>query len=636
MRIFFAYGAFFILSVTASAQTPRVPAKMEVAGIRLKINEGARKEIQADVDALTQSPKYFGIKVGRASIHFPVIEKIFKEENVPDDLKYLVLQESALIADAVSSSKAVGYWQFKDFTAVEVGLRVDRQVDERMSIHASSRGAARYLKKNNFYFNNWLIALQAYQMGPGGAMKAVGKRYNGAKQMDITKKTYWYVKKYLAHVVAFRHAVEGSSGMYLSEYWDAGGKTFKDVARHTGVPEEEIKKYNQWLKRGKIPSDKDYIVAIPMKGDQPEQFVAAVPKPGGSTAPPVKYNAEKSKDFPEMVTRSKLLSTKKGLFINGKPGIVALQGETATYLARKGGVDLGKFLRYNDISIEKQIKAGEVYYYKPKRNKARVHYHVVQEGENAWWISQKYGIKLRKLLQKNRMKKGEKLKPGRVLWLRFIRPKDEPIAYQEIQKKEGTKENPKIMTTAEVDKSMEKEEQTIEVPAEVKEPRQKITTSDDTSMDKVPDTPTQSPEKPTDTLTSSAISGVQTLPEEEEFVQLIHTVKQGQTFYAIAKLYHVSVLDILEWNGLNINESLSIGQQLIIIADEENIEVYDLQIADKEKVRVQYLYHEVKEGDTMYNVARLYGVTIEDIVEWNEKKDFELKLGEKLKIVKAP
>lgn len=633
MRIFFAFCAFFVISLTVSAQTPRVPVRMEVAGIKLKISEGARKEIQADVDALTQSPKYFGIKVNRAKIYFPVIEKIFKEENVPDDIKYLVLQESALIADAVSSSKAVGYWQFKDFTAVEVGMRVDRQVDERMSIHASSRGAAKYLKKNNFYFNNWIVALQAYQMGPGGALKAVGKRYNGAKQMDITKKTYWYVKKYLAHVVAFRDAVEGSSGVYLSDYWDAGGKTFKDVARHTGVAEEELQKYNQWLKRGKIPSDKDYIVAVPMQGERPKKFIASASKPKESTVP-TNYNPEKSKDFPEMVTRSKLLSTEKGLFINGKPGIVALEGEAAAYLASKGGIDLGKFLRYNDISIDKQIKAGEVYYYKSKRNKARVHYHVVQEGEDVWWISQKYGIKLSKLLQKNRMKKGEKLKPGRVLWLRFIRPKDEPIVYEEIRKEEEIKAAPKIVAKVEEEKPPERKEPTVEVMEKITEP-EPVKASESTTPQKLPDMQLPSPDK-NDTLAGAEIIGDENSSYDAEFVQIVHTVEQGQTYYAIAKMYNVNVLDILEWNGLDINESLSIGQQIIVIANEEKSQIFHPQQPDLQEDNIDYLYHEVKEGDTMYKVARLYGVTIDDIVEWNKKKDFELRLGERLKIVKAP
>src|SRR6187402_1456902 len=169
----FLAAALIFFGVAASyGQTPEVPAKMQFAGMTLTIRDDARREIQKDVDALTQSPKHHNIKIERAKTYFPIIEKVFEEERVPDDFKYLALQESALIADAVSTSNAVGFWQFKDFTAIEMGLRVDREIDERLNIVASSRAAARYIKKNNGYFNNWIYALQAYQMGAGGVLKS--------------------------------------------------------------------------------------------------------------------------------------------------------------------------------------------------------------------------------------------------------------------------------------------------------------------------------------------------------------------------------------------------------------------------------------------------------------------------------
>src|SRR5689334_3860871 len=151
MRICIAL--FFAAEFPLAAQPPQVPHKMEFAGITLTIRDDARREIQKDVDALRQSPKHFNIKVERAKTYFPLIEKVFREEGLPEDFKYLVLQESALIADAVSVSNAVGFWQFKDFTAMEMGLRVDKEVDERLNIVSSSRAAARYIKKNNTFFD---------------------------------------------------------------------------------------------------------------------------------------------------------------------------------------------------------------------------------------------------------------------------------------------------------------------------------------------------------------------------------------------------------------------------------------------------------------------------------------------------
>ena len=149
MRLLFAL--FFSASLHAVAQTPQVPHKLQFAGMTLSIRDDARREIQKDVDAITQSPKHFNIKVERAKTYFPIIERIFAEEGVPDDFKYLAIQESALLADVVSVSNAVGYWQFKEFTALEMGLRVDKEIDERMNIASASRGAAKYIKKNNFY-----------------------------------------------------------------------------------------------------------------------------------------------------------------------------------------------------------------------------------------------------------------------------------------------------------------------------------------------------------------------------------------------------------------------------------------------------------------------------------------------------
>ncbi len=129
---FFAVALFFCGATASSAQPPVVPHKMGFAGIPLTLSDGVRQEIQLDVNMLTKHVRYFNMHVERARAYFPIIEKIFEEEGVPEDFKFLALQESALVADAVSVSDAVGFWQFKDFTAMEMGMRVDKEIDERM------------------------------------------------------------------------------------------------------------------------------------------------------------------------------------------------------------------------------------------------------------------------------------------------------------------------------------------------------------------------------------------------------------------------------------------------------------------------------------------------------------------------
>jgi membrane-bound lytic murein transglycosylase D len=147
---------FYSALIAEEVDIPKVPSEMEFAGLHLKITEGARRDIQKDVDVLRRSSKYYNIKLERVRLYFPLIEEALREEKVPEDFKYLCLQESGLISDQVSSSNAVGFWQFKDFTGKEVGLRIDRNIDERLNIVASTHGAARYFKRHNFYFRNWL------------------------------------------------------------------------------------------------------------------------------------------------------------------------------------------------------------------------------------------------------------------------------------------------------------------------------------------------------------------------------------------------------------------------------------------------------------------------------------------------
>jgi len=150
-------------SLPLLAQIPQVPAELEFADLIVRINPQARREIQLDVDAQYRNPNYLKVKQERVNLYMPLIEEILRENGAPEDLKYLVIQESSLIADAVSTSNAVGFWQFKQGTAEEVFLRVDNQIDERKNIVSSTRGAALYLKKHNNTFDNWMCALVSYQ-----------------------------------------------------------------------------------------------------------------------------------------------------------------------------------------------------------------------------------------------------------------------------------------------------------------------------------------------------------------------------------------------------------------------------------------------------------------------------------------
>ncbi|AHM62040.1 peptidoglycan-binding lysin domain protein [Flammeovirgaceae bacterium 311] len=436
------------------AQVPQVPSVIDFANMKLHLTDQARRDIQADVDALYRSPKYFEMKLERVDMYLPIIEPILAEHGVPDDIKYLVIQESALISDAVSSSNAVGFWQFKEASATEVGMRVDRQVDERMNIVASTAGAAKYLLRSNATFDNWLYSLQSYQMGLGGASRALNKRYYGANEMRIDGDTYWYVKKFLSYLVAFRDAVgKQPRTLMLYQHKNCADKTLEDIALEFNTEQELVVEYNKWLKTSRVPTDRDYVVLIPVHLEEAPDLLAE----NEATAPGKNKNkrqsledkmfGEKQKE-PDMAPgiRDQLVITK----INGLRAAIARPGDNSRDLAKAGDVSVADFLKYNDIRPGDILKPGQVYYFRKKKKKATVYRHVAAEDETLWDISQKYGVRMDKLLQKNRMRERDAIKPGQVVWLRYIRPANEPVAYEAVPKKKADAQLPVLQSSTPV------------------------------------------------------------------------------------------------------------------------------------------------------------------------------------------
>lgn len=104
----------------------------------------------------------------RAPRYFPFIEQQLKEHRLPDDLKYVVVAESALRPHAGSSKGAIGFWQLMPQTARKHGLTVDEFIDERRNLYLSTSAALKYLKALNEKFSSWTLAIAAYNMGEEG------------------------------------------------------------------------------------------------------------------------------------------------------------------------------------------------------------------------------------------------------------------------------------------------------------------------------------------------------------------------------------------------------------------------------------------------------------------------------------
>ncbi|HYG38541.1 MAG TPA: LysM peptidoglycan-binding domain-containing protein [Cytophagales bacterium] len=603
-----------LFNFVVMAQIPQVPSTMEFGGIELKIDKHGQELIQASVNSLTRHPPSFQVLVDRANIHFPLIEKILKEENVPEDFKYLVLQESALIPDAVSTSNAVGYWQFKKEAASDVNVLVNGQVDERMHIATATRGAAKYLKKNNTYLSNWLNALLSYNTGLGGVKILVDQSDINAKSMKITRTTHIYVLKFLSYKIAFENALRLTPSHYtLLEYKDCENKTLKEIANELDFDEEELSKYNVWLKAKRIPSDKDYSVVVPASQSNYEKLAAllGVEKPA--------YVAREV----EVKTPDRQDHVAKLTSINNLKAIIAGMNDNVESLSKKAKISENKFLRYNELSKEDKVVAGQIYYFESKKNKAEQSFHVAEETDSYWSVSQKYGIKESRVRRFNRIGRNEKLQPGRVLWIAETRPALVPVEIKVTKMPSLASRQSEIKVITYPDKRRdltEKKESNAEevemFPDEFYEEVKVSTVSSSSSSEVANEKQDTQAEIIPDAMT-----------EKNFMTPSVHEVKKGETLYGISRQHGINVLELKQLNNLEGNE-VKIGQRLVIKT--ENSSMPDGENLKKEN----YITYIVQSGDSIFRIAKLHNVTIKQLQDWNNKTDSNIAIGEKLKIYK--
>ena len=426
-----------------------VPDVMNFADQQITMTASDKDSIQKWANVLVRNNKFLRKYTDRADAFMPIIERIMDEEGAPQDLKYIVLVESSLISDLVSTSNAVGYWQFKYATARDFKLRCDSLVDQRMNIVASSRAAARYLINNNRILNNWLFSVVSYYQGLTGAQMMMGKGLIGVKDFELRQLNHKYAYKVLAHKLVFQDLLyrNGLPLLQVAEYEECEGKAMSDIATLAGVKLEDLQDYNKWLRLDTVPTDLDYTVIVPYTSENKQLVLAMLNKPVVGVSENLEPYEGKKVFFNLITVKDPVVDTSGKspeykstvpLFFtwNGLKAIMARPGDNINKLALQGSIDRDDFLDYNDMKVFDLITVGQVYYLEAKRRKGKIPFHVVRDGETMWVIAQNYGVRLKHLLRKNRMDQAEKLKAGRVIWLRRDRPENEPIEYREVPKEQ--------------------------------------------------------------------------------------------------------------------------------------------------------------------------------------------------------
>ncbi len=649
---------YFNLS-TAFAQEPilpEVPSKIEFAGVIVNFDNDVQKSIQKEIRTLLiPENRYLMDKLERIQVYLPIIEKILENESVPDDFKYLAISESSLLSDAISSSNAVGFWQLKEETAKELGLEINRQIDERRNIFSSTKAAANYLKKSNSIYKNWISTLFSYYLGVEGISRTIPSAWTNALNINFDKQTDKYLIKVMANRIAFEYKINRmkDSGAEILEYDKGDVSDLEQISKALDLNISDLKKYNTWILGEKIPSNKKYTIAIPVNQENIEVVQAKInkQKPNKNRSPKIEKTIDLADNtYPMLTLLSSNLEAGEVFYeINGKKGIQAQAEDDLESLCRKGKIKTKDFLAHNDMNENDPIEANKVYYLEKKNKKGVIAEHIALEGESFWSISQMYGIKLSNLLSLNRLNTPQNIASLSVIYLQKKRPKNEPLenapSSPTITEKE---EKVFVKDSRKSDETPTKNEQELDNPLEIttnnneKDDDIIVIEDDEQNTNKVIEKP--STESTAEPINNSNISKnptkekpIVTIKKNDSFPkntnetkvvnqnnrQLTHVVEEGQTLYSLSRLYQVPVKEIAAWNNFGMDTHLLVGQEVII------------KKTNQQKSSSNAMeYHEVQQSETLYSISKKYGVTVKQIQLWNDLPDNNVKIGQKIIIRK--
>jgi len=347
------------------------------------------------------------------------------KHNIPLEIKYLAIVESALKPRARSRVGATGLWQFMFGTGKEYGLDVSSYVDERSDPIKSTEAAAKYLARLYKIFGDWDLALAAYNSGPGNVGKAI-RRSGGYRNYwnirhNLPRETAGYLPAFLANMYIFEYAEEHGFKKYKPElaYFETDTVrvkqmiTLDQVSEATGTPIEELQFLNPSYKLDIIPfiKEENYVLRLPIdvvgKFVNNEDRIYAYAK--------AEFD-KREKPMPQFLKADAKVTyrVKSGDYL-GK--ISRLYGVRVSNIKKWNG------LRSNNLKIGQRLT---IYPRKPyvtgsssakatiksKPISGEVIVYVVENGDSLWSISQKLpGVSIQNIKDWNGIS-GSKLKPG--------------------------------------------------------------------------------------------------------------------------------------------------------------------------------------------------------------------------------
>ena len=369
--------------------------------------------------------------VTASQFYFPMFEEALDRHNIPLEIKYLSIVESALNPRARSRVGATGLWQFMYGTGRMYGLDVNSYVDERSDPIKSTEAACQYLSKLYSIFNDWDLALAAYNSGPGNVNKAI-RRSGGYKnywniRRNLPRETAGYVPAFIATFYLIEYAEEyGISGKKAARpYFETDTVsvknliTFEQISKWSGVSMDEVKLLNPAYKINIIPKieGKDYTLRLPIRAMG--RFVANEQEIYAQAEEEIK---KREKPLPQLVKAEDRIRYR------------VRSGDYLGKIAERYGVGVSQIKRWNGLRSD-NLRVGQrltIYPRKPafvankssassKANQASSKtgskFHTVRKGDSLWTIAQKYpGISIENLREWNGIR-GNDIIPGTKLKL---------------------------------------------------------------------------------------------------------------------------------------------------------------------------------------------------------------------------
>ena len=577
----------------------RLEAMDKKSPFRIQYNESLENVIKS---YLKYRKKSYERLMAVADFYFPMFEESFAKQNVPLEVKYLSIVESALNPRAVSRVGATGLWQFMYQTGKEYNLNVDSYVDERSDPLKASEAAASYMSKMYKIFGDWELVLASYNSGPGNVAKAI--RRSGGKQ------NFWDIKKHLpqetqGYVPAFL------ATMYIFEYHKEHGivpdkNALKLYATDTIAVRKEMT-FNQ------ISS----LLDMPMAQLQllnPAYKLNVVPA----------YN--------DKLHFLRLPKDKIAVFTSNEEKIYA-------YVQRESDIKYGIIQPSRTEIAASQVKKPEP----TKLTLANTQFYKVQQGDNLSVIASKYDVSVEDLkrwnnLQSSYIAYGDNLKIAASDSIVKANKTVVPTIVNQRVAVADAKNNEEAVANTEENTS----EETLTYTVLKGDNLNSIARANNISVADL---------MAWNDLSGPAIAlGAKLKIKNQSGTEVAHVttpvvlknieyvVKTGDNLGNIAKKFGASLTDLKQWNKLTTN-SVAIGKTLIVAKNEPAINTSLASVNSFKKTdsfakvnKKDTADYYVQKGDTLYSIAKKYpGVTIADLKKWNDISE-GIKPGMKLKI----